>query len=130
MEIFEIIAIAIIGTFLSVMLKNYRPEYAMLTALSTGIFIILLLSQSIFSVVDSFRKIINKTGVDSGYFKIVMKVLGISYITQFGVDLARDSGYNSIATKLDTAGKICVISLTIPIISEFLNIFIKILNTL
>lgn len=130
MNIFQIISIAIIGAFFSVTLKNYRPEYAMITALATGIFIIFIISQNIFSVIDSLQKIILKTGIDSRYFKIILKVVGISYITQFGSEICKDSGYNSIATKVDAAGKICVISLTIPVISEFLKLIIEILNTL
>ena len=130
MNIFQIISIAIIGAFFSVTLKNYRPEYAMITALATGIFIIFIISQNIFSVIDSLQKIILKTGIDSRYFKIILKVVGISYITQFGSVICKESGYNSIATKVDAAGKICVISLTIPVISEFLKLIIEILNTL
>lgn len=130
MNIFSIIAIAVIGAILSVTLKTYRPEYAILTALATGIIIILLISQSIFSVIGSLQKIIAKTGINAKYFKIILKVLGISYITQFGVEICKDSGFNSIATKVDAAGKICVISLTVPVISEFLNIIIEILNTI
>ena len=130
MEIFEIIALGIIGTILSVTLKTYRPEYALLSALGTDILIILLTSRNLFSIIESLRSIITKTGIDSRYFKIILKVIGISYITQFGVELCKDSGYNSIALKVDMAGKICVLTLTVPVISEFLNIIIKILNTL
>ena len=130
MDIFEIIALGIIGAILSVTLKAYRPEYAILSALGTGIVIILLTSRNLFSIIDSLRSIITKTGIDSRYFKIILKVIGISYITQFGVELCKDSGYNSIALKVDMAGKICVLTLTVPVISEFLNIIIKILNTL
>ena len=130
MNIFQIISIAIIGAFFSVVLKNYRPEYAMLSSLATGIFIILIISQNIFSAIDALQKIILKTGIDSRYFKIILKVVGISYVTQFGSEICKDSGYNSIATKVDAAGKICVISLTVPVISEFLKVIIEILNVL
>lgn len=130
MNIFEIIALAIIGALLSTTLKAYHPEYAVVTALGTCIIIILLTSQDLLSIIEGLRDIMTKTGIDSRYFKIILKVIGISYITQFGVDLCKDSGYSSIALKVDMAGKICVLTMTIPIISEFLNIIIKILNTL
>ena len=130
MNIFEIIAIAIIGAILSSTLKSYRPEYAIISALGTGIIIFLALSRDIFSVIDGLQGIITKTGIDVRYFKVILKVTGISYLSQFASDLCKDSGHSSIAAKVDMAGKLCVISLTIPIISEFLNIVIKIINTL
>ena len=130
MDIFEIIALGIIGAILSVTLKSYRPEYAIISALGTGIIILLMVSDSIFSIVNGLREIITKTVIDSRYFKIIIKVIGISYICRFGAELCRDSGYNSIAEKVDVSGKICVLSLTVPVISEFLDILVKIINTL
>lgn len=130
MNIFGIIAIGVIGALLSVSVKSYRPEYGIMTGLATGITVMLLITENIFSAAKELLDIINKTGIDTKYFKIVLKVIGISYITQFGVELCRDAGENAIASKVDAAGKICVMVLTIPVISGFLDIIIKMLKVL
>lgn len=130
MNIFAIIAIGVIGALLSVTLKSYRPEYGTMTGIATGILIIMLTSGNLIKVLEELRQIVDKTGLDVKYFKITLKVIGISYITQFASEVCRDSGENAIASKVDTAGKICVLLLTIPIISGFLNIIIDMLNIL
>lgn len=130
MNIFAIIAIGVIGALLSVAVKSYRPEYGIMTGIATGIIILLLITENIFNVAQELQKIVNKTGIDTEYFKITLKVIGISYITQFGVEVCRDAGENAIASKVDAAGKICVMILTIPVISGFLNMIIKMLDVL
>lgn len=130
MNIFGIIAIGIIGAVLSITIKSYRPEYGIITGIATGIIIMLMITENMFSVAEELQKIVNKTGLDTEYFKITLKVIGISYITQFGAELCRDAGENAIASKVDAAGKICVMLLTIPVISGFLNMIISMLNSL
>ena len=118
------------GALLSVTLKSYRPEYGLMTGIATGTLIILLTTQNFINVINEIGKIVNKTGINTEYFKITLKVIGISYITQFAVEVCKDAGENAIAAKVDAAGKICVMLLTIPVISGFLNMIINMLNAL
>ena len=118
------------GALLSVTLKSYRPEYGLMTGIATGILIILLTTNNFINVINEIGKIVNKTGINTEYFKITLKVIGISYITQFAVEVCKDAGENAIAAKVDADGKICVMLLTIPVISGFLNMIINMLNAL
>ncbi len=130
MNIFSIIAVGIIGALLSVAVKNYRPEYGVAVGVCTGVIIMLFVTENIFTSVRAIRELLEKTGIDMEYFSVILKVTGISYITRFGAELCRDAGENAIAMKIDTAGKICVMVLTIPIISGFLNIIIGMLEVI
>ena len=130
MNIFRIIAVGVVGALLSTAVKSYRPEYGILTGTATGIIIMLMMCESLFDSVAAIREIIDKTGIDAAYFKITLKVIGISYISQFGTELCRDAGENAIAAKIDAAGKVCIMALTIPIISGFLELIIKMLSAL
>ena len=47
--------------------------------------------------------------------------MGIAYITQFGVEILRDCGENAIALKLELAGKVFIMGLTLPVIADFLH---------
>lgn len=130
MNIFSVIAVGIIGALLSVSLKSHRPEYALITAAATGIFVMLLIAENMLSAFEKISSIIEAAGIDQKYFKAVFKVIGISYITQFGVEICRDAGENSIASKLDAAGKVSIMLAALPIIGEFLNTIIKILEVI
>lgn len=130
MNIFSVVAVGIIGALLSVSLKSHRPEYALITAAATGVFVMLLIAENMLSSFEKISSIIETAGIDQKYFKAVFKVIGISYITQFGVEICRDAGESAIASKLDAAGKISIMLAALPIIGDFLNTIIKILEVI
>ena len=55
------------------------------------------------------------------FITLLLKITGISILTEYAVSICKDSGENSIANKIDFGGKIIVISLSIPIISTTLE---------
>lgn len=128
MDIFKIIGIGFTGGILSLALKQYKKEYALLTGLATVIIILFFTVDTLENVISQMILITEKSGVDTRYFVAVMKVVGVAYVTQFGSEILRDSGENAIALKVEMAGKIFILGLTIPIVTEFLEVCINALG--
>lgn len=125
MDIFKIVLIGISGGMISLFLREYKREYAVLAALVTAVLVLNYSADCIISVIESIRYITEKSGVDIKYFTLVLKVVGVAYISQFGGELLRDCGENAVASKVELAGKVFILYLTIPIISSFLNVCIE-----
>ena len=125
MSIFKIIGIGLVGGILSVAVRQYKKEYSMLVGLATLIVILICTIDTIGEVISGIKAITDKSGVDTKYFVAVMKVVGVAYVTQFGSESLRDSGENAIAVKVEMAGKLFILGLTVPIISEFLEVCIN-----
>ena len=125
MSIFKIIGIGLVGGILSVAVRQYKKEYSMLVGLATLIVMLICTIDTIGEVISGIKAITDKSGVDTKYFVAVMKVVGVAYVTQFGSEILRDSGENAIAVKVEMAGKLFILGLTVPIISEFLEVCIN-----
>ena len=69
-----------------------------------------------------------QTGVNLFHIEIVLKIIGISYICQFAADICKDAGEASIAGKIELGGKIIIISLSMPIIYNLLDLVNHIIN--
>ncbi len=130
MNIFGIIALGIIGAILSVTVRAYRPEYGIVLGIICSAIIMFFMVGAIREVLENLERIVKDTGIDISYFKIIIKVTGIAYLTQFGAQTARDAGEAAIAQKVDSAGKIAVMLMTIPVISGFLAVLSEMLNKL
>lgn len=128
MEITRIIGIGIIGTILSVTVKNWRPELAICTALSTGCIILASIIPEIKFITDSIYELCGRSDISITYFKAVVKVIGIAYIVQFAAETARDAGEGVIAKKLEFAGKTAVLTIMLPIVRDLIEIIIKTLS--
>ena len=125
MEIMKIIAVGVIGAVLAIAVKEYKPEFAVCVVILTGITIFAYAASGIADAFEKVRKIMLSTNIDSAYFDSILKVTGIAYVSEYGAEICRDCGHGSIAVKIEIAGKICIMLLTIPIIQSFLQICIE-----
>lgn len=64
---------------------------------------------------------LSATGVNSDFILILVKITGISVLTEFAVSVCNDMGESAIASKVDLGGKLVIVSLSIPIITSVLS---------
>ena len=77
------------------------------------------------SLKDGFEfisNIYNQLSYGKEYFPIILKVLGIAYVTEFAVALCNDAGEKSIGNKVELAGKIAIFFAAIPIFVSLLEL--------
>ena len=125
MDITKVIALGLIGTIFSVLLKKENPQIAMLTAAATGILIFLMLCSPLGELISLLRETAEQAGVGEGYFGIVLKVIGIAYLTQFGAQLCADAGESAIAAKIELAGKVLMMAAAAPVLTGLLETVIE-----
>jgi stage III sporulation protein AD len=128
MDIFQIAAIAIIGTILAITVKPYRAEIAVLISVGTGVLILLQIIGSVSGIFSEFYSLIAKSGVDLSYFTLIVKIIGIAYVTQLASEICKDAGQGAVALKVELAGKALVMLMTMPVLSQFLQVIIEILQ--
>ena len=114
MDIIKIIGIAFIAVIIIVILKQYRPEFAIYASILAGVLILALASDTLSGIIDMIQSISNKTNINNDFLIILIKITGIAILTEFAVSICKDAGESAIASKVDVGGKILIISLSIP----------------
>ena len=127
MDIIKIIGIAFIAIIIIVILKQYRPEFAIYASIIAGVLILALASNTLSGIIDMIKSISNKTNINSDFLVILIKITGIAILTEFAVSICKDAGESAIASKVDVGGKIIIISMSIPIINALIDTVIKVL---
>lgn len=126
MSVLKVIGIGFITLIITIVLKEYKKEYAVYTSLIGGA-IIIFLSMDTLKVIIDFIKNLSIKGYNYEFINLLLKVTGIAILTEYAVSICRDTGENSIANKIDFGGKIIIISLSIPVISNSLETLTKLL---
>ena len=116
MEIWQIVGLALIVTIYSVVLKQFRPEIALQLSILAGATIFILILSKIKVVIDLLQSLAVQANINSYYLLIVLKIVGVAYLAEFGAQICRDAGEGALATKIEIAAKIGVIVLAIPIL--------------
>ncbi len=128
-DIIRLIGTGFAGGMLALMIRKHRPEFALLIALVTSAIILAGTIEWLSEIMNGLRQIIEECGVDTRYFSMIAKVIGTAYITQFSAEILRDSGENAVASKIEAAGKICILALTLPVLASFMELCIGVVNS-
>lgn len=129
MEIVKIIGIALIALIIIILLKQYRPEFAIYISLLTGVLILVLVMDELQGIITLLQSLANKASINGNFIALLLKITGIAFLSEFAVSICEDSGEGAIASKIEIGSKIIIISMSIPIISSLLEIILKILPT-
>lgn len=126
MDIFKIVGIGFLTLIITMVLKEYKKEYAIYSSLIGGAIILFISMDTLKTIID-FIEELSIQGYNYEFMKLLLKVTGIAILTEYAVNICKDTGENSIANKIDFGAKIVIISLSIPVISTSLETLTKLL---
>lgn len=101
-------------------LKEYKKDFAVYAELVGGA-IILYVSMDYLKGIIDFVTGLSVTGISSSFILLLVKITGISILTEFAVSVCNDMGESAIGSKVDLGGKLIIVSLSIPIITSVLS---------
>lgn len=121
MEIFQIAAVGLAAAVLAVMLKKYHPELAMLISVAAGIVILFGAISQLQQVLLFFQEIVRRSGIEPQFFSIILKTIGIAYVSEFAMEVCKDAGENGIAAKVELAGKVLILAAASPVMLRLMD---------
>ncbi len=128
MELTSVLAICIIAAVMCLMLSSYKPEYSAAVVLLTGAYVFFILIKDTIPAATGLLSVIDATGVENQYMKTALKALGICYITQFAADVCRDFGQTALASKAELVGKCAVFLLSLPLVTNIVEIAVNMIG--
>ncbi|AIS52371.1 stage III sporulation protein AD [Thermoanaerobacter kivui] len=127
MEIFQIVILGIVVLIILTVLRETNPEIAIILSLVAGVIIFMMILPKLSAIVEVLNTLARKSGLDNIYFMTTLKIIGIAYITEFGSQLCIDANEKNLASKIEIAGKIIIIFLSIPIIIALMETILSIM---
>lgn len=115
-DILKIAVLAVSGVLLALMLKQAKPEYSTLISMAACICIFIYLMSKLQTVLGYLGQLEALVHVDGVYLNMVLKMLGITYITQFASDICKDAGYSAVSSQIELFAKVSIIFLSFPIL--------------
>lgn len=126
--ILKIVIVAIICVFVSSCVKPYNAEIANLVSVCGGVIIFLLCIDELKEIIGYITEIANISNINFDFLSIVLKILGVGYVTEFASDIAEDFGNKTLSSKVLLGGKIVICGMTLPIIKKLLSLLLSFLS--
>ena len=127
MDIVKIIGIGLTALIVIIILKQYKPEFAVYVSIMAGLLILTFSLSQISGVMNLLKDISSRANINSQFLGIILKITGIAILTEFAVSICQDSGESAIANKIDIGGRVIIITISLPIISSLLETILKVL---
>ena len=90
MEIVKIIGIGLVSLFIIIIIKQYKPEFAVYVSLGASVLILMLVFDKLTNIIDLLTNFASKTAVNTTYIMLLLKITGIAILTEFAVSICKD----------------------------------------
>ena len=127
--IFKIMGIGLITCIAALIVKPVRSDFAMIISMVGGIVILIMVLSSISGVLTLVGSLANKTGLNGHLIAVVIKIIGVGYLTEITASLCADTGNGRLGDKILLGGKIIILVMSLPIVTSILNIVMELLPT-
>ena len=122
MEIMRIAAIGIMGAILAVTLQQQKKELALVLTVVVGVLLLWEGSGYLQEILDGLRQMAADAGLSGDHLKLLLKLLAISYVVEFGSEVCKDAGQQSLANKIQLGGKLMMAALALPVFQSLLTL--------
>ena len=126
-SVVKIIGIGLVPLIIIIIIKQYKPEFAIYISIIAGIIILYMILDEFKNIISLLQTITTKSGINSQFLSLLLKITGIALLTEFAISICKDAGESAIASKIEIGSKVVVISMSIPIISGLLEVILKLL---
>lgn len=127
MAIVKIVIIGLVTVFASIIVKQTKPEIAIMINIAGGILLVVMIVDLLGEVFTNFYNIFKISGVNSSLLLPILKIIGVGYLCEFGANICQDAGCSSIADKVLFCGKIIILLLALPIIESVIDVVLGLL---
>lgn len=117
----RIAIIGIVAVLLAAQFKNTHSEYSIYIGIATCFIIFFLSLQRIEVIIEGIKKIQSYLKMNPAYIEILIKILGITYISEFSASLCKDAGHAAIAGQIELVGKLSILAVSMPILLALLD---------
>lgn len=122
MNIIGVCTAAVIASILAVVLKKSGAEYSFILTVCAVCLILTYILTSVVLSLSTIGDIFAKAGITEKYIVILLKCVGICFLTEFSCDCCKDASQNALSSVVLLSGRICVLITALPLFEEFLSL--------
>ena len=121
MDAAQIAGFAVCAAALALILRRLRPEGATVLIIAAGVLTGLMVLPQLAQIIDGIGRLASAGGVQDGYITQLLKIGGISLLMDFAAQTCRDTGEEGLALRVELAGRVILIALSLPVMQTLLT---------
>lgn len=130
MEIVRLICFAVATTLLIKLFTKsdtYGSELSIFIRLAGSIILLIFIATQLKTVIQIIYDLAARIKMDNVYLNIVLKVVGIAYLAEFGYQLCKDASEEALGNAVQFAGKVMIFVVAAPVIFALVEMIANLL---
>ncbi|MDD6683466.1 MAG: SpoIIIAC/SpoIIIAD family protein [Clostridiales bacterium] len=117
-DIFRMAGFSVIAALIAFTLRAAHRQAGAAAALAAGMMLFFFAVTRLSQAANALRALAEKSGVENEMLMLMLKMVGLAYITEFSVQACQDAGENGLAAKAGLCGKMLLMLETLPLITR------------
>lgn len=128
MDVLKISVVAVCAVISGMILKSVKSPLAILISLAASVVILFYIVSGLMTLMSQINslKAYLKTGYN--YIGLLLKIMGITYITQLSADICRENGYQAVAGQIEIFSKLTIAVMSMPVVLSLFEMVTKCIN--
>lgn len=117
----KVCGLGVCAAVMVMLLRRMRPEFGHAAALAAGVLMALMVLPQLADVLHGITGIASAGGLSDGYVSQLLKICGVSLLMDFAAQTCRDASENGLAMKVELAGRVTLMGLSLPFMEALLT---------
>lgn len=117
----QIILAGACAAILALWIRPLKPEYGIFLSMGAMLLLFGAAVSQLDSILSLVKNLVDSTGLDAVYFRILLKIMGLAWISQLASDICKEAGCASISRQIDIYGKLLILSVSLPVVTALID---------
>ena len=117
----KLIALLVAAAGAAMLLRLYRPEFAMVLTLAAGAAALACLLPYLSILTEDLTREFSSAAPVDSLARPMFKIVGMAYLAQFAADVCDDCGEKAMAQKIKLAARVGILILSVPSVRYLLR---------
>jgi len=127
-EWLRLIGFCLLAASMVLVLRQMHPQTAGLLSIAFGVLLVMLVLPGVRSYIETIRTFLSALNLDTQYYRILLKAMGIVLVTQLAVQFCNDMDAPSIARRAEFCGRIALLGVALPVFMTLTQMAVDVLR--
>ncbi|MBP3592922.1 MAG: stage III sporulation protein AD [Lachnospiraceae bacterium] len=116
--------LGILTIIIAMAMRQGKAEYATFVSLTGSILIAWIAVRLLDGITGSLERLEKLLHLDMEYVALLLKMIGVTYLSEFASSLCRDAGYSAVAGQIELVGKLTILTIGMPIVLALFELMV------
>ena len=121
MDMLRLTGFGVSAALMALLLRRLKPEVGLAASMAAGVLLCVLVLPHLAQLLQGLESIARAGGLADGYMAQLLKVCGVSLLTDFAAQTCRDAGESGLAVKVELGGRVALLALSLPFMEALLT---------